>query len=154
MMINSTIITNSSGIYIQYFIAPIVTATVIARQYFLLPKLEREKTKEVELWKNKKDTFIKAINLIDEKYETLNFGDGMSSVFNKEQEVNKIYTELLLFSKDAEIPEMFWKFFDSKTAILSAQDRGKFISILRKDLGHGEVDPTKIPVFHHHIKYR
>ncbi len=135
------------NIFIQYFLAPITTGVIIfIAQFFLLPKLERNKVAQVELWREKKDVFIKSVELIDEKYQSLDFGKGHKTTFSKPMEVNKIYTRLLILSENQKIPDKFWKFFDNSVLKYTPAERGEFILLLQKELGlKSDTRPNEIP---------
>ena len=48
----------------QYLIAPGVVAVILLfAQYFTQPKIEREKAREIELFKHKKEIFISTLPL-------------------------------------------------------------------------------------------
>jgi hypothetical protein len=137
----------------QYFLAPVITALVILSvQFFVQPILETKKVANVELWKDKKNTFLEAVNLVDEKYQTLQFDQSnkndIATKFTNIAEVNRIYVKLLILSKDQTIPEKFWHFFDDTVKGFSPAERGEFILLLQKELGQkNKTPPEKIPVF-------
>ena len=134
-------------IFLQYFLAPIITGAIIfIAQFFLLPRLEKNKTAQVELWREKKDAFIKSVELIDEKYQSLDFGKGSKSIFSKSPEVNKIYIRLLILSENKDIPNRFWKFFDNSKSQFTPIERGEYILLLAKELGSkNDTQPDEIP---------
>ena len=138
-------------VFLQYFLAPLITALIIfIAQFFLLPKLEKNKTAQVELWKEKKDVFIQSIELIDRRYQCLSFGGkkGDGSVFNEPEKVNKIYTKLLILSENPSIPKKFWRFFDNLVSKYTPAERGEFILLLQKELGQkNNTKPENIPYF-------
>lgn len=134
---------------LKFFIAPITTGSfILVVQFFLLPKLERNKTAQIEFWKERYKSFIMALELVDKKYGSLDFGNGNKGVFNEESEVNKVYTKLLILSGNKDIPEKFWKFFDNSRKKLTPVERGEFILLLQKELGQkNKTKPEKIPFF-------
>ena len=136
-------------IFLQYFLAPILTGLIVfLAQFFLLPKLEETKTLKKELWIEKKNTFIKALELVNEKYETLGFGKKQPSEFTKLSEANRIYGNLVILSQNREIPESFWKLFDNSRKELQAIERGNFIVLLQKALGQeSHTEAEKMPIF-------
>jgi len=139
------------GFWLQYFVAPVIVGLLIfILQFFLQPSLEKKKTIEKELWLEKKEAFIKSIQLVDQKFETLKFNenDTLNIEFKNFEEVNTTYVKLLLLSENQDIPKEFWKFFDNRIKEFSPAQRGEYILLLKDELGSStNTKPEEIPYF-------
>lgn len=137
--------------WIEYFLAPLITALILfILQFFYGPILEKKKTIASDIWLQKKETIIRASELVNEKYQTLKFNSSDTSigVFTNFKDVNNTYFRLLLLCKNEEIAAIFWHFFDNSTTSFTPVQRGEFISLLKKELiGIDLKTPTnKIPI--------
>lgn len=125
---------------------PIVTAVTTAAlsgavllllQFFVLPRLEREKTTQRELWKTKKEVFLDSITLVDRVLACVPWdgapADYLASVedFPDTNELNKQLHQLLLLSDDIRIPQ---KFVHLISGISDSTDRSDFLLLLRREL--------------------
>ncbi len=128
---------------LEYFIAPSVVALlVLSAQYFVFPRLEREKTKAVELFKHQKDTFGRVIELVDQCINSQNlqmldqekFRGHRPTSHPDMQEVNRIYSQLILLAGDQTIPKAFIDFFGPTIGGDVLVKRGELILSLRNEL--------------------
>jgi len=145
----------------QYFVAPgVVALIVIAAQYVFVPKMEREKTRESELFRHQKSIFLHAIEIVDrilnaqqlEKLDPEKF-KGHQPLVNvpTTEEVNKVFSQLVLLTYDEDIPKGFGHFFGPKIGGDILAKRGEFIVSLRKELykKHTSTPAAKIPFYYH-----
>ena len=142
---------------LEFFIAPTVVALiVIIAQFFIQPLMQKNITAQSELWLHKKEIYIKAIAIIDKRFDSMVFGSSQQTAeppTNKE--INEVYRELLLVCDDDEILIRFQKFMDTSVeGYCSPANRGDFINLIRKDLGESKfsIKPEKIPYFREHSK--
>src|SRR5512145_3029782 len=106
---------------------PIVTAVTTAvvsgvmmllLQLALIPVLERRKVIEQELWKTKKESFLRALELIDRVLVCLPWSgpavpadyEPSMDDFPTALELNRQLHELVLLSRNPEIPQTFTAF--------------------------------------------
>lgn len=122
----------------QVVFGPIVAAIVVlVAQVFVQPIIQKRITTQTELWLHKMKTYIKAIELVDMKFDSLKFSEAEPvGEPPAEKEINGVYRELLLISDNQEIVVSFQKFMSTfSNNYNSPVNRGKFIKLLRTDLG-------------------
>lgn len=136
----------------KYLIAPLVAALImLTAQFFIQPLIQEKIKAQEELWLHKKQIYIKAIELIDKRFDSMKLRDSkpiQDSPTN--EEMNTVYRELLMVCDKEEILIDFQKFMDfSIDGYCSPANRGKFIKLLREDLGKSKllIDDEKIPYF-------
>ena len=143
----------------QYLVAPIITAIIIApfmlvAQFWIQPLIQERIKIHEELWLHKKQIYFKAAELIDERFDSMKFNDSEPvREAPIEKEMNDVYRELLLVSDNEEILTSFQKFMDASIEdYCSPANRGKFLKLLRDDLGKSDLsaDDEKIPYFREH----
>lgn len=131
-------------------------ATWLIQQYFLAKikhdldlKLEAAKplTAEETLRRqnnlnSKRDAFFEAISLVNRHHAAVEWSGPdipsdrkLSGTRPTESEVNTCYAKLCLFSKDPQIPIRFFTCFGAASAV----SVGEFVSLLRQELGYGEL---------------
>ena len=134
----------------------IVALVVIVAQFFIQPAMQRKVTSQSELWLHKKDVYIKTIELVDKRFDSMEFKDAKP--INEpptSKEINSIYRQLLVFCDDDKILTDFEKIMNiSVEGYCSPANRGKFIKLLRKDLGKSKLSiiDDKMPYFREHAK--
>ncbi len=144
--------------WLEYFIAPSVVALlVLGVQFLVLPRLEREKTRVVELFKHRKDVFVQAIRLVDQQINAQHLMKLNPTMFKghvplnaaNTNDVNRIYSDLLLLAENSDVPQAFSEFFASTIGGDILVKRGAFILRLRKELYATSVDlqPEKVPFY-------
>ena len=107
-----------------------------------------------ELWLHKKQVYIKAIELVDKRFDSMIFGN--SEPIAKEpttKEINDVFRDLLMVCDNEKIIISFSKFMDiSVEGYCCPINRGAFIKLLRKDLGKSTltIEDDKIPYFRTH----
>ena len=133
----------------------VLTATLsggvaLLLQFLVLPRLEREKTLQQELWKAKRDAFLEAAQLVDQYLACMpwegapaDFEPSVDSIPDM-SEVNRILHLLLLVSNDMRIPELFEHMF---VGVISGQDRSEFLSRLRNELFASRENIRRVPFF-------
>ena len=129
----------------------VVGLIVVIAQFFIQPLMQERVTSKSELWLQKRELYVRTMSLIDNKYDSLIFGNIKPiSIAPTSQEMNEVYRELLLVSDDENVITEFGNFMDnSRTDYNSPYKRGEFIIRLRKDLGESIVSlkPDAIPYF-------
>ena len=128
-------------------------AVTLGLQFLVLPKLERNKTIEQELWRTKKDTFLAAMGLVDRMLACAPWHGDVPADYTPNvehipdsNELNEQFHRLLLVVDDMKIPNMFRTFMSGVT---TAADRGTFLLLLRRELFRSKVrlDPNTVPFF-------
>ena len=143
----------------EYFGAPLITGFVfIAIQFFTSPLIEKKKTIESDIWIQKKETIIKAAELVNDKFQSLRFNanDTSTIIFDNYKEVNSVYFRLLILCDNEKIAKRFWHFFDNSNNSFSPVDRGEFISLLKKELTGKEMETRvdSIPILKSPNKFK
>jgi hypothetical protein len=136
------------------FTAVLSGAVLLILQLFIMPRLERAKTIEQELWRAKRDAFIGAMKLMDRH---LNYADWRGSdvpagyipdydQVPKSDELNEIISLLVLLSDNVEIGIKFGNMF-KLGMVFSPADRTDFLVLLRKELFRKKtkIDRNKVP---------
>lgn len=123
-------------LFLQYFLAPTITAFLISLgQLYLIPKLEKKKITQAELWKEKKQVFIEALELVNDIMASLFDEEMKKEMTGKLKKVNNTQTKLIILSENQSIPETFADFFDKTKQSPSPAQRAEFMINLRKELG-------------------
>lgn len=139
-------------------IAPLLSAfIVLIAQFFLQPSIQKRIKAQEELWLHKKQIYIKTIELIDNKFDSMNYGDSKPIKEEPETEkINNIFRELLMVCDNQEIITNFQNFMDNSIKdYCSPANRGSYIKLLRSDLGGKSklsIADEKIPYFRIHSK--
>lgn len=137
---------------LEFLISPIVVAlVVILAQFVIQPLMQKIITAQNELWLHKKKIYVNTIELIDKRFDSLRFvGAEPTGNAPTENEINANYRELLLLTDNQEIVTSFQNFMDtSLNGYASPANRGKFIQLLRIDLGKSRIgiEDDRIPYF-------
>jgi len=139
----------------KYLCGPIIVGIImLVAQFFLQPLIQEKIKAQEELWLHKKQVYIKAIELVDKRFDSMIFGN--SEPIAKEpttKEINDVFRDLLMVCDNEKIIISFSKFMDiSVEGYCCPINRGAFIKLLRKDLGKSTltIEDDKIPYFRTH----
>ena len=130
--------TTSQHSLFEHLIAPLIIGIVVLFGQFLLqPAIQERAASRTDLWAQKRDAYIDAIALVDKKYDSLSFGTPVrTGPAPTDSEINEIYGRLAMTADNTEIITMFQRFMDAASQDYhSPANRGKFILLLRSDLG-------------------
>jgi hypothetical protein len=143
--------------FFKTVISPIIVAVVvIAAQFVIQPLMQRNIIAQTELWLQKKQVYIETIELIDKRFDSMEFKNSkpMRNLPTTD-EINNVYRQLLFFCDNSEILTDFRNFMDlSVEGYCSPANRGKFIKLLREDLGKSKLSiaDEEIPYFREHSR--
>ena len=143
------------SIFFKDLIGPIILAIiVIVAQFFIQPLMQQKITAKTELWLQKKEVYIKTIELIDKRFDSMKFQDS-EPIGNPptNDETNKVYRQLLFFCDNEKILTDFLKFMDKAIeGYCCPANRGNFMKLLREDLGKSKLSIAgeEIPYFREH----
>jgi hypothetical protein len=137
---------------LQYLVGPVVVGVVVVlAQYIIQPKIQKASTAESELWRAKRDVYMKVITVLDRRFDSMNYkGAAPVTEGPVPSEINEIFRELLIMCDNDEIPARFTKFMNvAVEGYCSPANRGEFINMLRLDLGKRSfsITPGEIPYF-------
>lgn len=140
---------------LKALIGPLVVALImLIAQFFLQPIIQEKIKAQEELWLHKKQVCIKTIELIDKRFDSMNFRDSEPIIeAPKPNEINNVFRELLMVCDDEKIIIRFQKFMDTSIEdYCSPATRGAFVKLLRKDLGKSKLSiaDDKIPYYRIH----
>lgn len=116
-------------------------------------ELQSSQNKDFKLWLHKKEVFIEATDILIRNFDSSNFtGPGSERhIPTKDKpttkEINAVLANLYLLSSDEKIP---LKFMELLNEDCSPGDIGDFIKLVRKELGHSElnIDSGEIGFFY------
>ena len=134
----------------EYLVAPIIVGLVVlVGQFVLQPKIAQRQEALTERWKAKRDCYIKAMNLVNQKFASMKWEgkDAAKIEYAKSnppiaEEVNECYDELLLFSENKEIIRNYLACFGVLPDMrpIQASYRIQMIGLMRNDLQFEEID--------------
>ena len=143
--------------FFKTIIGPIIIALiVIGAQFIIQPLMQQRITAQIELWLQKKQVYIKTIELIDKRFDSMKFKDSEPKRNPPTtDEINNVYRQLLFFCDNGEILTDFHKFMDfSIEGYCTPANGGNFIKLFREDLGKSKLSIVdgKIPYFREHSR--
>ena len=134
----------------EYLVAPIVVGLVVlVGQFVLQPKIAQRQEALTERWKAKRNCYVKAKNLVNQKFASMKWEgkDAVNVEYAKSsppiaEEVNKCYDELLLFSENKEIIRSYLACFGILPDMrpIQASYRIQLIGLMRNDLQFEGID--------------
>ncbi len=147
-----------TNIFMQNFIAPIVTGLAIGGimfflQYVYKPLMDKTSLIKKEQWLTKKEAFTIALELIDKHYYANDLRDEKGRLIHKKEgdeptpeEINRCLIKLILLSDTDQIILKFKDFFIKP---FTFTQRGEFIFLIRKELFSSKsgIKAEEVPIF-------
>jgi len=129
---------------LEHFVAPIVVGLVVlVGQFFIQPFIAQRQEILTAGWQAKRNCYIQAVNLVNQKFASMKWdGPDAANVEYKKsnpptsEELNKCYTELILFSENKEIIRIYLACFGILPEMrpIKQEYRIKLLELMRKDL--------------------
>lgn len=150
--------------WVQYFIAPLVTAIVTAvvlsgLNYFLLPRREAEARRRVELFLQRQEIYAEALRVVDAHLNQSPLA-ALGSIFARHlpigdpvsvDRVNEVLGRLRTVCADETIPNLFAELLSGRIDGEILVTRGKLVRAVRQEL-HGDgkdIEPKDVPFYQH-----
>ena len=132
------------GFWNSVLIIIILVLGFVGTNIFLSDKMDNYMNKDFEMWSLKKETYLKAILILDQLWDSGDFkgpnGDHVPIVPPSSQEINEVALNLLFLSDNPEIPQ---KFLDN-TRFSNPSTINEFIVLVRKDLKGSDLNFNNI----------
>jgi hypothetical protein len=149
-----------SKIFTSEFIARLIIEVLLigivvfgVQKYFeskLAPMTAEETLKREKFLNAKRDVYFQAIDILNKSLANTEFtingvlqdttNRNRGCKYPTELEVNSCFSKLCIYSNDKEIPLTFYRLFSTDDKSLRPIfEMSKFISLLRKDMGYGDI---------------